>query len=295
MSRVLSVAEKPSVARKIAQIMARGGHIDNRGGPSKYNRIFEFNMRLGGQDIRMVVTSVTGHLMEVAFAEGFRKWNSCSPEALFEAPVFKRVPDDKKDVEKNLQNQARRCQRLILWLDCDREGENIAFEVIEVCRGVNPSIGISRAQFSSLIPSDIFRACETLRQPNEDFSIAVDTRQEIDLRLGAIFTRWQTQYLQKRFEGLDDIISYGPCQFPTMGFVVERYLKRKHFISEPFWKIVVTHRPEEGKEASTAVFRWNRVRLFCHFTAALLFEMCVENPIATVVNASGKNGENSDT
>ena len=55
------------------------------------------------------------------------------------------------DIKRTLEQEARRCQWLVLWLDCDREGENIAFEVVEVCTTVNRHLNIKRAHFSALI------------------------------------------------------------------------------------------------------------------------------------------------
>jgi DNA topoisomerase IA len=46
---------------------------------------------MDGQAVNVTVTCVLGHLMEVDFPEQFRKWSSCSPAELFDAPVDKRV------------------------------------------------------------------------------------------------------------------------------------------------------------------------------------------------------------
>lgn len=40
----------------------------------------------------MAMTSVTGHLMELEFHESFRKWGSCDPSQLYDAPVEKHIP-----------------------------------------------------------------------------------------------------------------------------------------------------------------------------------------------------------
>ncbi|KAF8089503.1 hypothetical protein N665_0503s0003 [Sinapis alba] len=283
---VLNVAEKPSVAKSVAGILSRGS-FRTREGRSRYNKIFEFDYAINGQPCRMMMTSVIGHLMELEFADRFRKWHSCDPADLYQAPVMKHVPEDKKDIKKTLEEEARKSDWLVLWLDCDREGENIAFEVVDVCRAVKQNLFIRRAHFSALIDREIHEAVQNLREPNQLFAQAVDARQEIDLRIGASFTRFQTMLLKDRFsidstgdEERSRVISYGPCQFPTLGFIVERYWEIQAHEPEEFWTINCSHESEEG----LATFNWMRGHLFDYASAAILYEMCVLEPTATVMN-----------
>lgn len=166
--RVLNVAEKPSVAKTVSNILSYN-NCRTRDGRSRYNRIYEFNYTIGNQPCNMLMTSVTGHLMELDFDDQYRKWHSCDPAHLYQAPVRKIVPQDKQDIKKTLEEEARRCQWLVLWLDCDREGENIAFEVIDVCRAANPHLNIWRAHFSALIERDIHESVQRLVRPSQFF------------------------------------------------------------------------------------------------------------------------------
>ncbi|KAL6551905.1 DNA topoisomerase 3-alpha [Orobanche gracilis] len=286
--RALNVAEKPSVAKAVSGILSRNssGGLRVRDGRSRYNRIFEFNYTIGNQQFDMSFTSVTGHLMELDFVDRYRKWHSCDPVDLYHAPVKKYVPQDKSDIEKTLEEEARKCQWLILWLDCDREGENIAYEVVEVCTRVNHNLNIWRAHFSSLTDREIHKSVRELDRPKQSLADAVDARQEIDLRIGAAFTRFQTMLLRDAFvldfatENTNIILSYGPCQFPTLGFIVERYWEIQSHESEEFWTINCTHNSEQG----TAAFHWMRAHLFDYTCATIIYEMCVQEPIATVTN-----------
>jgi DNA topoisomerase-3 len=169
---------------------------------------------------------------------------------------------------------------LLLWLDCDLEGENIAYEVIDIASTYNKHLDIYRAKFSALIPRDIFRTLQQPERPNKHMSDAVDARQEIDLRLGAAFTRFQTMRLQGKFDALkDNVISYGPCQFPTLGFVVERHLKIQNFVPEDFWTIscdLETPDMDERGGVLRTSFHWDRSRLYDRLACLILFEMCVD-------------------
>lgn len=105
-------------------------------------------------------------------------------------------------------------QYLIIWTDCDREGENIGYEIIEVCRTVKPNIKVFRAKFSEITYQSVVRAMQNLGPPNQNVSDAVCVRQELDLRIGAAFTRFQTLRLQQVFpESLGNVfLSPTPVQ-----------------------------------------------------------------------------------
>ncbi|KAM6914565.1 LOW QUALITY PROTEIN: DNA topoisomerase 3-alpha [Lycodopsis pacificus] len=283
--RVLCVAEKNDAAKGISEIMS-GGTSRRREGMSKFNKIYEYEYHLFGQNVTVTMTSVSGHLLALEFKAQFQKWHSCNPVLLYDAEVEKYCPENMKQIKRTLEKEARQCQALVIWTDCDREGENIGFEVIDVCKAVKPNLQVFRAKFSEITPNSIRRACETLIEPDANVSDAVDVRQELDLRIGASFTRFQTLRLQKIFPDSlgNQLISYGSCQFPTLGFVVERFKAIQAFIPETFYKIKVLHEVEED----TVEFNWKRNRLFNHTACLVLYQICMEDPIATVTSVTSK-------
>ncbi|KAI1724598.1 DNA topoisomerase domain-containing protein [Ditylenchus destructor] len=276
--RVLCVAEKNDAAKNIAKLLSRN-MCATREGRSLYNKLYCFEGEALGQRANIVFTSVSGHLSNLEFGPECKDWIKTDMSSLFSAPVHRNISKDMKNVEATLREESRRSQILIIWTDCDREGENIGAEIDIVCRAQNRGIDVYRAKFSEITPRAVNNAMQNLVRLDNRIVNAVDCRMELDLRLGAAFTRLQTLKLQRLLAQVIEkpLISYGSCQFPTLGFVVERYKEVKSFIPEQFWKLV-------GKDVDNDVdFTWDRFRLFDEDAVKVFLDICTEAKFAKVV------------
>lgn len=100
-----------------------------------------------------------------------------------------------------------------------------------------------------------------LGTPNRNESLSVDARQELDLRIGCAFTRYQTRFFQGKYGDLDcNLVSYGPCQTPTLTFCVDRMDRIKSFKPETYWYLDVEL--QHAQTGTSFNVKWSRNHLF---------------------------------
>uniref|UniRef100_A0A915D2I2 DNA topoisomerase n=1 Tax=Ditylenchus dipsaci TaxID=166011 RepID=A0A915D2I2_9BILA len=246
MLTVLMVAEKPLMASQIARIVAKGAHIKYRKAFNEACAVSEFGGEFMGKPAVFKVTSTCGHIMKTEFPDEFqRNRNQHEPIQLYDCPVRKIECNPKLKMNKYLAEEANGCDFLVLWLDCDLEGENICFEVMNAVQKTmekNKRVAgsfidkVYRARFSSL--KDIETAMDHLIKPNLKQSQSVDAKKELDLRIGVASSRFLTSYLRKRNRDRDiKLVSYGPCQTPTLAFCVEEDEKVKMFQVDQYYSL----------------------------------------------------------
>ena len=298
----LNVAEKPSVAKSVSQLL-NGGPPQREETLSQYNPVFRFDYYVDSKNIEydMLFTSVRGHIMGYSFGPQNKIWSLNTSRDLYQANIYHNLIPDSEIIKRNLINIARRynINTLILWLDCDREGENIAFEVIEIIQTLNiRNLQILRATFSAITKRDVINAMNNLAPPNKNLSDAVEIRQKIDLIIGASFTRIQTLtlkdvYVQKNVNiqqsNNKSVISYGPCQFPTLNFIVERAEKIRKFVPEEFYylELKLKKTDKEIGEKIT-IFNWERNRIFEKIICFTILEKTLENKTCKIVSVQKK-------
>ena len=225
------------------------------------------------------------------FSAQYNNWDAVDPSELFIAKTVQKESMPKLHIVDHLQAEGRNISGLVLWLDCDREGENICFEVIDAINQVNKLSDdqIFRAKFSAITDVDIKKAFNNLGKPNINESLAVDARQNLDLRLGCAFTRFQTKYFQGKYGDLDStLISYGPCQTPTLGFCVERHDQIQTFSPEPYWVIETSIIVADGSDIDLL---HSRSRIFdqqCAHILVLLLKQQSEAVVTSVKRSMHK-------
>uniref|UniRef100_A0A0K0ECU3 DNA topoisomerase n=1 Tax=Strongyloides stercoralis TaxID=6248 RepID=A0A0K0ECU3_STRER len=243
---VLMVAEKPSLAKTISRILSNNTARcvkNNEKNPPQ----FHFKGIFKNNSANFIMTSTYGHIKEITFEKEYVDWR-IDDYKLFDCPLVKLNVDKSFRIDKYFSRIFNDCDYLVLWLDNDREGENICFEVINACKPSfkkqNFNDYIYRARFSALTEEHIKNSMNNLTKPNKNESDSVDALHELDLRIGCSFTRFQTKYIKKHISQghMIKCLSFGPCQTPTLNFCVQRYKDIQNHSPKPYWRIKLTLR-----------------------------------------------------
>lgn len=239
----LFIAEKPSLARAIADVL-----------PKPQSRGDGF-IKCGENDY---VTWCVGHLLEQAEPEAynpiFKQWR------LEHLPI---IPDKwqlipRKDVAKQLKTVEKlihQADELVNAGDPDREGQLLVDEVFSYANlSVEKRDQIKRCLISDLNPSAVEKAVQKL-QPNRNFiplATSALARARADWLYGINMTRAYT--IRGRQAGYHGVLSVGRVQTPVLGLIVRRDFEIEHFQPKDFFEVVAHIQNEKTTEKSTALF-----------------------------------------
>jgi len=218
MNKLVIVAEKPSVARRIREALKEEG---------------------------ITVTSVRGHILDSEFPDGYG-WRECDPSKLLDVRKFKDEVRDARII-RELRKIFRQGGTLVIATDNDSEGELIGAEILKIWKQVNGDAPYKRMRFNSTDYKELRRAWHSLEDDlNWNWVMKALFRQRFDLITGAAFTRLLTLSARKLNRGIK-LISWGSCQAPTLWFVVKRERDRIRFKSRPFWTLKATFQTLSGE------------------------------------------------
>src|SRR5215470_14700168 len=144
------------------------------------------------------------------------------------------VDPDKKNVVADLRKKLKGADELLLATDEDREGEAIAWHLLEVLK---PKVPVRRMVFHEITKDAINRALDQTREIDERLVDAQETRRILDRLYGYEVSPvlWK-----KITRGL----SAGRVQSVATRLVVERERERMKFRAATWWDIEGTFDPE---------------------------------------------------
>src|SRR4051812_21088851 len=223
MSKTLVIAEKPSVARDIANAL-----------PGRFVNNESF---LEGEEY--VITFAVGHLVELVNPEDYddkiKKWRMADLPILPEE--FRLQPRDAKSKKQLgvIHKQMKRddVDRIVNACDAGREGELIFAYIWETAGIEKP---VERLWISSMTKQAIREGFERLRPGSqlEPLEAAARSRSEADWLVGMNATRAATIRGRAWVGG---VVSLGRVQTPTLALIVKREREIQAFVSEPYWLV----------------------------------------------------------
>jgi DNA topoisomerase-1 len=153
------------------------------------------------------------------------------------------VDPGKKKVVADLKRKLKDSDELLLATDEDREGEAIAFHLVEALK---PKVPVKRMVFHEITREAIRRALEETRQIDERLVDAQETRRILDRLYGFEVSPvlWK-----KVAQGL----SAGRVQSVATRLVVERERERMRFVAARYWDVLGTFDPGAFEARLSAV------------------------------------------
>jgi DNA topoisomerase-1 len=142
------------------------------------------------------------------------------------APLYVINPDKRAKVAE-LKALMKDAEELILATDEDREGEAIAWHLVEV---LEPKIPIKRMVFNEITKEAILSAVENTRDLDYDLIDAQETRRVLDRLFGYRLSPVLWKKVMPR-------ISAGRVQSVATRLIVEKERERMAFISSAWWDI----------------------------------------------------------
>ena len=244
----LIIAEKPTVARKIAYALAEGKPVRKT-----MNSVPYYELSRDGK--RIIVAPAVGHLFTLAPKTKVYGYPIFDIEWV---PVYaaEKGKSYAKNYVKTLRELAKRAHEFIVACDYDTEGEVIGYTALKYACGVDPSKA-KRMKFSALTRKDLLRAWYNL-EPTINFGMADAgiTRHVLDWYWGVNLSRALTQSI-KRASGKWMVLSTGRVQGPTLRFLVEREKEIASFKPTPYWVIKMLLEKDGGQY--TAVYEKERI------------------------------------
>jgi DNA topoisomerase-1 len=140
------------------------------------------------------------------------------------------VPRDKTSTVKNLRTQVQEATTVYLATDPDREGEAIAWHIVEATGARSGNRKISRIAFHEITPEAINDAVAHPRELDMDLVNAQQARRILDRLVGYKLSPLLWKKVQRG-------LSAGRVQSVAVRLVVEREREIEEFVPVEYWTI----------------------------------------------------------